>query len=465
MAIKISGTTVIDDSRNLTNVGGIKTVGGQSLLGSGDIDVGGNLVVTPSITSPTNGQTAYNDGYTSSAYSTVDSYNGTHNYSEWQLSTDSGFNTIVDSYSGSSNLTSWSTNADSAAVTTYYVRVRYGSDSHLSEWSDTISYTTPNIYIATPTITYPSNGATDIGDAFDATASAFTVVNGTDTHVSSDWQLATDSGFSNIIYQSMGDTTNLTTNTISIPSAQTLTTYYLRVRYNGTAYGTTAYVSSSFTTSASFSGEVSYTSAGQYNFTVPNGVSSLSMVTIASGGDISPSYAGPSGNPGGGLSYKNNLSVSSGQTLVVVLEQSNSRVELGGNWQCAAERGGSNSSNGYGDASYSGGASTGSCGGWGAGGAAGSYDRDGNGPQSPCADGNNGAGNSGYGGGTGLFGGTGTAAYSGRNGSQGGQNGQPGPGGSGISYGGGRQGYRSGFNGGIRIIWPGDSRTFPNAAS
>jgi hypothetical protein len=38
MAIKIGGTTVIDDSRNLSSVGGLKTVGGTSILGSGNID-------------------------------------------------------------------------------------------------------------------------------------------------------------------------------------------------------------------------------------------------------------------------------------------------------------------------------------------------------------------------------------------------------------------------------------------
>jgi len=40
MAIQINGTTVIDNSRNLQNVQGIKTVGGQSILGSGNIDAG-----------------------------------------------------------------------------------------------------------------------------------------------------------------------------------------------------------------------------------------------------------------------------------------------------------------------------------------------------------------------------------------------------------------------------------------
>jgi hypothetical protein len=40
MAIQVSGTTVIDDSRNLVNVIGIKTVNSTSLLGSGDIEAG-----------------------------------------------------------------------------------------------------------------------------------------------------------------------------------------------------------------------------------------------------------------------------------------------------------------------------------------------------------------------------------------------------------------------------------------
>jgi hypothetical protein len=48
MAIKVNGTTVIDDSRNLSNVGGLKTVGGNNLVGSGDVGfktVNGSSVV------------------------------------------------------------------------------------------------------------------------------------------------------------------------------------------------------------------------------------------------------------------------------------------------------------------------------------------------------------------------------------------------------------------------------------
>ena len=41
MAIKIGGTTVIDDSANITtSVGGFKTVGGTAITGSGNIEAG-----------------------------------------------------------------------------------------------------------------------------------------------------------------------------------------------------------------------------------------------------------------------------------------------------------------------------------------------------------------------------------------------------------------------------------------
>lgn len=41
MAIQVGGTTVISNNRVLSSVNGLKTVGGQSILGSGDIAAGG----------------------------------------------------------------------------------------------------------------------------------------------------------------------------------------------------------------------------------------------------------------------------------------------------------------------------------------------------------------------------------------------------------------------------------------
>ena len=81
MAIKIGGTTVIDDNRNLSNVGGLKTINGSSLVGSGNISAGANTgwnqVGTYAIGRPNN-QTGYNYGATSSGVKavTMDGGNG-----------------------------------------------------------------------------------------------------------------------------------------------------------------------------------------------------------------------------------------------------------------------------------------------------------------------------------------------------------------------------------------------------
>jgi hypothetical protein len=45
MAIKVNGTTVINDSRTLQNVGGLKTVNGTSIVGSGNISAGASTTV------------------------------------------------------------------------------------------------------------------------------------------------------------------------------------------------------------------------------------------------------------------------------------------------------------------------------------------------------------------------------------------------------------------------------------
>lgn len=41
MALKINGTTVVNDNRELQNIANLKTINGESILGSGDITVSG----------------------------------------------------------------------------------------------------------------------------------------------------------------------------------------------------------------------------------------------------------------------------------------------------------------------------------------------------------------------------------------------------------------------------------------
>jgi|FLOH01.1.fsa_nt_gi hypothetical protein len=83
--------------------------------------------------------------------------------------------------------------------------------------------------------------------------------------------------------------------------------------------GCSNYVSRSFRRKivfASFgSGEARYISPGTYIFTVPSGVTSVSVVVVGAGGG--GSNTGGNGGCGGGLAYKNDIPVQAGQTYTV----------------------------------------------------------------------------------------------------------------------------------------------------
>jgi uncharacterized lipoprotein YmbA len=190
----------------------------------------------PSITSPTNGAT--NQGpYVSFASSAFASNltSQTHQSSDWQVATDSSFNTIVASVTNDvSNKTSWTITAGLPSNVTYYARVRYKTAAgHISNWSTTIILTTKSSYITTPSITSPTNGATNQGPNVTFTSSAFASSVTGETHTSSDWQLATDAGFTNIFASATNDAVNKTSWTVNNLTAST--TYYARVRYKGSS--------------------------------------------------------------------------------------------------------------------------------------------------------------------------------------------------------------------------------------
>ena len=69
MAIKINNTTVINDSRGLENITNLKTVGGQTVLGTGDIAVGDVTTTgTQTLTNKTLSGAVLNDGYTEEVF-------------------------------------------------------------------------------------------------------------------------------------------------------------------------------------------------------------------------------------------------------------------------------------------------------------------------------------------------------------------------------------------------------------
>lgn len=105
--------------------------------------------------------------------------------------------------------------------------------------------------IATPSITYPSQGQTSVEVAPTLAGSAFaTVPLGQDTHQSSQWQIASDSGFSTIVYDSGVTTVNKTSNPVPAGTLSLGTVYYSRVRYTGAIIGESAWSTTrTFTTS------------------------------------------------------------------------------------------------------------------------------------------------------------------------------------------------------------------------
>jgi phosphodiesterase/alkaline phosphatase D-like protein len=191
---------------------------------------------TPSITTPTNGANNLTPyvAFVSNAFST-NVAGQTHASSDWQVATDSGFTTVVKSVTNDvTNKTAWTITDGLPSNTTYYARVRYKSNGgYLSNWSTTIILSTKAYYVATPSITSPVGGATNLGPTVTITTSAFSSDVTGETHTSTDWQLSTASDFSSIAFQSLDNTTNKTSWTT--PDLVAGTTYYARVRFKGSS--------------------------------------------------------------------------------------------------------------------------------------------------------------------------------------------------------------------------------------
>ena len=84
----------------------IKTINGQSVLGSGNLVISADIaspLFQPIITSPANGTVDY-IGSITSTYTTSQSFVGVQDWVRWEASTDINFTTLIDSYEGSDNL-------------------------------------------------------------------------------------------------------------------------------------------------------------------------------------------------------------------------------------------------------------------------------------------------------------------------------------------------------------------------
>jgi hypothetical protein len=83
MAIQVNGTEVISNNRALTNVNGLKTVGGTSILGSGDIAAGGGTeLINVNVNSP---------GFTTANVNSLNGgTNGVWGWANWNGNPNSG---------------------------------------------------------------------------------------------------------------------------------------------------------------------------------------------------------------------------------------------------------------------------------------------------------------------------------------------------------------------------------------
>jgi hypothetical protein len=196
----------------------------------------------PIITSPTNGIVDY-IGSITSTYSTSESYAGVQDWARWEASTDVNFANIVDSYEGTNNLTSW-TPSIGLPLTQVFIRTKQGSDGHRSKYSEAISFTTPNIFVETPTITV-DGAPSDIPKNPTISGSAFSVYNGTDTHESTDYQFVRVSD-GVVVWESLENTVNKTS--IKTGDLVESTAYIFKMRYKGTTYGYSQWVQVTGTT-------------------------------------------------------------------------------------------------------------------------------------------------------------------------------------------------------------------------
>ena len=210
------------------------------------------LVRTPTIISPTDGATsvARSPTITTSAYASL--YGVTQAATQVQIATDAGFTLLVqDAALGAA--TNW-TSQQLAEATEHWARARHqDADGVWSGWSAPVRFVTIETVIATPTLISPANGAAGIGEMPILATSAFAITGGAEAHAATDWQIASDAGFTAIIAESLNDTANKTSWTAPAGTLATSTTYHARARHHGSGGEASAWsAGAAFTTDATF---------------------------------------------------------------------------------------------------------------------------------------------------------------------------------------------------------------------
>lgn len=158
-------------------------------------------------------------------------FSGDHAYTNWQVSMDPDFfGLVASSYAERNNKHVLPINT-LLYGNTYYIRAQYGSENLLSRWSDAIQFNVSGEGINRPAITSPAYGNGDTAVYAELRATAYDAIGIIEPHESSDWEIATDDLFQNIVWDSTADTINLESIVID-PEIEPLTDYFVRVRYH-----------------------------------------------------------------------------------------------------------------------------------------------------------------------------------------------------------------------------------------
>jgi len=234
MAIKVTGTTVINDSRKLENFTDIPSI-----------------IKKPTVTSPAEGSTT-NAGLrpiiVGTPYASVYS-SDVRDYREFQVDLATG--------DFSSPVVNEQVNADSFTLTStldpdteHKVRIRdVAVNGAVSTFSEVVSFTTANIFVDEPTVSVEGSPS-DVPENPEITTSSFSVTGDTDTHASTDWEVIRTSD-SVTVFESLNDTSNLTSITVTT-SLDVSEEYEFRARHNGATFGASTFGSVTATTVATF---------------------------------------------------------------------------------------------------------------------------------------------------------------------------------------------------------------------
>ncbi|HYD65729.1 hypothetical protein [Azospirillum sp.] len=261
-----------------------------------------------------------------------------HAKSQWRVATDAGFTAVVYDSGEVADLTNHAVPTPLSTVTTYYFSVRHkGAALGWSEWSTATPFTV-QARAEAPLNGSPAAGATGVSVTPTLQVSAFFILGGTDTHVKSQYQIATDAGFTAMVYDS-GEVADLTSHAVSMdPDIAGLTLYYWRARHKGAATGWGAWSAPTSFTTVLPAGSQLFNVPGIYQFYPPAGVTSVMVKKCIGGGggggdDTNPHDTGDTygaNGGGGGIAIKANIPVTPGVPVPVTVGVGGARAQPGG---------------------------------------------------------------------------------------------------------------------------------------